>query len=369
MGMQKRAFSTPEPIAPEPITPDSPIGPGTGGFRGRINFGGQDTVEAPSAAQQGPNDRASHFYEMMENARNQPSPGLSAYKEALQNMPTPDQYKPNWLTRIASGLSGFSAGMRDPGRGAEVAMGINRSNYDNAIAEYSNRLGSLKEQATMEEASKRSELDAMHKAYQMGLDYDKFEQTKIKDKATIEQGATTANARATSAQAALRNASKQDYVYTPVQGGFIVQNRNNPDDPITGRIIPAKTVQDAQNEVARFSAQTSRGQLGVAQGQLALDQQLRPRSVAAQEATAGASVYRALNPQDSSADSFIPAGSTTAARKEAETQLLADPTYGPMLGRRGNGYFNTLSAEEQADLEAEIQDVMNEILNRRRGGE
>src|SRR5262245_63742935 len=100
----------------------------------------QTPIQLGDIEEPAPVSSSSRFYDELQRIRNEATPGLTAYKEALNRMPTPEEYKPNWLTRIASGLSGFSAGARDAGKGIEVAMGLNRAPYRHAMEEYSDRL-------------------------------------------------------------------------------------------------------------------------------------------------------------------------------------------------------------------------------------
>lgn len=81
---------------------------------------------------------------------NQPSPSMDAYREYLKKTPDMNDYKPNWMTRIAAGLSGAAAGYRDPAKGIETAMKINRSGYDSALADYATHGKTLGEAAKLE---------------------------------------------------------------------------------------------------------------------------------------------------------------------------------------------------------------------------
>ena len=317
--------------------------------------------------QQEPQDNASRYYQEMQRIQSEASPGISSYRAALQNQPKMEEYAPSGWTRAAAGLSGFSAGLKDAGKGIAVAQGLNRSNYVNAMDEYSTRLGTLQEQARMEEADKRSRLEALYKAQSTGLDYLKYLQD-VKHTANADAAAgRTADARMISAEAARANAAKTDWDYTVVQGGIQAVNKN---DPSQTRLIPVKTVQDAQNEVARGNLAVAQGNLKVNQAQLPIQQQnantasqnmmineqnmqreneLAPRRVAAQELTAGT----------------VRAPEQKAAFDLAEQEMMNEQEWSRFFGTNWRGKPlgpQDFTPEEWKLFQDELQDRTSHIL-------
>lgn len=353
-GFRGLQFSQPPEPEPEPEPVAAPyVAPAMGGYHGlfggqdksvnsRLDFGGNDTIEAPVTAKQGPNDRVSQFYELMEKLRNRESPGLTAYKQALSEVPTADQYKPNWLTRIGAGLAGASAGMKDAGRGVEVAQRLNRSGYENALSDYSNRLGTLKEQATMEEATNRSQMDAVHKAYQMGLDYDKLDLETRRVNRSIQTADKNADANMISAEARRQtalNSARDEWTYTPGVGGIIATNRR---DPAKTQLIPGvKTTQEAQLKIAEGQLHVNQGQLGVAQGRLKNDDLMTEANldnIASQIADRDAG--------DSAGD-YVQPSAMNAARDGVDSEMELEPRWAKFYAKKPGRLWGT--TEEQVD--------------------
>lgn len=193
---------------------------------------------------------------------NNPSPGLQAYKDYLTRMPKPEDNRPGAMTRIAAGLSGFSAGLRDPGEGVKVAQELNSSKYRGAIRDYANEGIGLKEQASLENTERDDKLKALQNARAMGLKYDEFDLKRRETEAQMTNQATTANAAMKRAEAYAAAQAKPGYDAQPQQDGSLLYiNKSNPADRIT---VPAKTIQAGQLGVARTNAATAQGQLGVA---------------------------------------------------------------------------------------------------------
>ena len=248
--------------------------------RPKIGFGPQPSPTFRTPFQQ-PSDQigelnappqrseASRFYDEMQRIRNQATPGLSAYQGALKEMPTPEQYKPNWLTRIAAGLGGLSSGMKDAGAGIQTAMSLNRAPYEMAMETYTNRLGGLKEQAEMEQRDRTSRLKAIQDANELGLKYKEYEMKRDESANLQETRTTTAKAATTRADATMMQAqaaARDDYDYVPVQGGFMARNKNDPQDT---KMVPARTIQDAQLAVSQMNAGSQRISAGASASQAA----------------------------------------------------------------------------------------------------
>lgn len=209
-----------------------------------------------------PDDGSQYFDEIM-NVRNSAGPGLSAYRQALQERPNPEDHKPGWFTRIASGLSGFGAGMRDAGEGIRVAQDLNQSGYRRAMEDYGTRLGTLKESADIEQAEAENTIKAIAQARALGLKYDEFKlkqeealHKRNMDSYNAESTRMTAGAAVERAKAYAQQLGRPDYNYEPQQDGSLLAiNKNNPADR---KIIPAKTIASAQLKVNQSNAQSNR---------------------------------------------------------------------------------------------------------------
>ncbi len=356
-----------------------------GGWRSAIQAGDFDTPEpeidmsVPQIRKTPQRSEGSQYYDEIENIRNTAGPGITAYKNALNEMPQMQDFQPNWMTRIASGLGGLSAGIRSgAGEGINVAQGLNSSNYRQAMGEYQNKLGTLQEQADMERDDMKTRMEGLMKAKELGLRYDEYLAKRDETAQTNAARQTTAEAAMIRARAAQDAAAKNDYT-TPVavRGGFMITNKNDPSDI---RIIQAPTIQDAQLEI-------SRGNLGVAQRnatvnekQLPIQQQnantasqnmminqrqeeqeqgLRPRRVESQEKSAG----------------LIRGADQQAIRELADMELKDDPEYGKFYRMRpGKVWGETdqqvdqtdFSREDWADYQAALAAKVQEIQERRR---
>lgn len=309
--------------------------PGTSGFMGAgrrmspfetpqrpqfsFNQNAPDVGDLGDIQQEPEQDEGSKFYGELQRIRNQATPGLTAYQGALQEMPTPDQYKPNWLTRIASGLSGLGAGIRDPAAGVATALKLNRAPYEQAMETYTNRLGGLKEQAEMEQRDRSSRMKAIQDAQELGLKYKEYEYKKAESEGNVAARDITAQAASTSAQARMlqaRNAAREEYNYVPVQGGFMVTNKHNPN--FKPQVIPANTIQDAQLKVAQ-------GHLGVSQQQLGLNQQTTEAGL---ENTASLIADREQG-------DYVQPSAQTAAAEGVDNDMMLDARYAPFYAKRG----------------------------------
>jgi len=155
---------------------------------GSINFGAQDDYGGGSldswrqqASQAEPRrDPMSGFMDSLRGAYGR-TPALDEYRSYLKTSPQAADYKPNWLERIASGLAGASVGYRDPAKGVETAMGMNRSKYDNALKNYYAQAGPLKEAAGIERESQQDRYKAVIDAQKSRQDYMDYVRNLNKD--------------------------------------------------------------------------------------------------------------------------------------------------------------------------------------------
>jgi hypothetical protein len=317
-------------------------------------------VEEPVA----PRSSSSRFYDELQNIRNEGTPGLTAYKEALNEMPTPDQYKPNWLTRIASGLSGFSSGMKDAGKGIQTAMSLNRAPYEQAMEEYSGRLGTLKEQAGMESEDRDTRLKSVQDAWEMGLKYEDFERKKEETAAKIETDRITANSAQTRAQAYAQAQGNPDTAsVTQADGSVLVYNKK---DPSQTWKLPANSIEAARLRDREKQTQIQAGNLGVAQtqAQTSRDVGMGNLKVAQdREAREGQNTKSLIDYRQSRPSPNMTPSAQKSARDLAVTELADDPTWARFATAKDPSDF---SAEDWQDYQEELADRIAEI--QRRGG-
>jgi hypothetical protein len=232
----------------------------------RLNF----SFDQPAPRPQTPPSPYGSYEDELMGLQNQMGPGLQAYKKYLTELPNRDDYKPNVMTRVAAGLTGFSQGLRDPGQGVRVASDMLDSGYNDAVTDYRNKGVGLKEQAGLEQDELDSKIKALQNARAMGLKYDEFELKRLVDMAKTQNDTTTANAAMTRATAYAKAQQNGDYDMIPQQDGSVLAvNKKDKNDT---KIIPAHTVAAGQLGVARgqlgvaqTNAKTQQGMLGVAQ--------------------------------------------------------------------------------------------------------
>jgi len=306
LGPYKGNFSTPD-------APETPIGPKGVSFQ-------QPEIQIPTEDE----DDSSRYYRMIQDIRNEQTPGMTAYKTALQNRPQEEEYKPNAWTRTASALSGFSAGLKDAGKGITTAMGLNREPYRRAMEEYSGQLSGLEEQAGMEQDERESRMEAIRDASRMGLEHEKFLQQGQHNRAL--EGTAAENARANIMRA--EASTKPTYALHATQGGFLAVNSKDPSDT---KMIAAKTPQDAQLEISRMNAQTSRMQANTSAGNLTQ----RQNEFGVNTALAGTRIGQAQQRIDQAEEGKLPTpASQTSARELALDKLMDHPKWGKFVGTK-----------------------------------
>jgi len=156
---------------------------------GSINFGAQnqygenslDNWRSQARQQEQPQSGGGGgFMDSLRSAYGK-TPALDEYRSYLKTSPQSGDYKPNWLERIASGLAGASVGYRDPAKGVETAMGMNRSKYDTALKNYYAQAAPLKEAAGLERESQSDRVKALLEGRKSQMDYLDYERNLTKD--------------------------------------------------------------------------------------------------------------------------------------------------------------------------------------------
>jgi hypothetical protein len=334
LGPYKGNFSTPD-------APETPIGPKGVSFQ-------QPAIQIPTDDE----DDSSRYYRMIQDIRNEQTPGMTAYKTALQNRPQEEEYKPNAWTRTASALSGFSAGLKDAGKGITTAMGLNREPYRRAMEEYQGELSGLEEQAGMEQDERESRMEAIRDASRMGLEHQKFLQQGQHNRAL--EGTAAENARANIMRA--EASARPTYSLQATQGGFLAVNSKDPSDT---KVIAAKTPQDAQLEVSRMNAQTSRMQANTSAGQLQrglnqdqVNNYYRDADLSIRSRTADANANKPPTP-----------ASQTSARELALDKLMMHPKWSKFVGTKDEPKGpNDFTPEQWNTFQETLRALEEEIL-------
>lgn len=310
-------------------------------------------------------NEASRYYDEMEKIRSNAGPGLSAYRQALQEIPTQEQHKPNWMTRIAAGLSGFGAGMKNPGAGAEVAMGINRSGYENAIGEYNNKLVGLKGQADIEQEDMEAQLRAISQARALGLKYDEFEFKKLESGKKAETDRMTAQASQERAKAYADAQRKPGYdTFPQVDGSVLYQNKNDRTDSF---VVKADTIAGAQLKVSQRNADSQRMSAGAAVSNAATSSRnADTNKVRAQDYTRNVD---SLIKSRGGEDSLLAPNVQSAARELAIKELELDPRFSKFV--RTDEYDDipdpsTFKPEEYQFFTRALEAKVRDILSRKR---
>jgi hypothetical protein len=227
-----------------------------------------------------------------------------SYENMLKNRPRQEDYQPSGLTRAGAALSGFAAGMRDPGEGVRVARDIRDEPYNRARAEYGQDLGATGELANLERQDTSEKLKALYQARAMGLDYDKFQLDRLeKDRDYNIKQRTTASTEKRN-DAYVKNLQNPDYEKVELaDGGILLINRKDPKDR---QKVDAKTLASYTAQSGRMSAEAATIQAGSSvvnsetnAGRLKFDKENQPNLDAYHKGMMAAAEKRASRPSGS----------------------------------------------------------------------
>jgi hypothetical protein len=154
-----------------------------------------------------PTDEGSRYFDAMRRM-SRAGPAVSAYQAALKEQPTAETTEPSMGRKLIGTLAGVAGGFAGgPKAGIDTAENIIDSPYKEAMRDYQARMKNLGESAKLEQDDQTSQLNAMAKAREFGLSYDKYKQQMSQD--LFERGIKerTTSATETQAQAAARRAA------------------------------------------------------------------------------------------------------------------------------------------------------------------
>lgn len=202
---------------------------------------------------QEPQSDAERYFDEMDRIQNTVGPGIQRYREALNQVPNRADYKPGVFTRIAAALSGFGAGVRDPGAGIAVARSINEQPFHNAMTDYSDRLDTLKAGADIEQEETNSKLKYLQQARALGLKYDEYELKRLETEARMRNESVNAGSNRMRAEAYAKAQGRPRHQYRDTEQGILEINEDTGEQ----RIIPANTIAAGQLGVNRKNAATN----------------------------------------------------------------------------------------------------------------
>ena len=333
----------------------------------QIQFG-QDEEDSDEMMSQP--DEGSRFYDEMQRIRGQRGPALSAYSQALGEQPTPDQYKPNWLSRIGAGLA--AGGGAWEGNNAAMAAGMaNRDRpYNQAMEQYNTKIGNLGEQARLEGDETEASLRALSQARALGLNYDKYKlqerEFQLKQSESIQKAENdkmTSQASMMRAKAYADAQRKPGYdTFPQVDGSVLYQNKNDRNDSF---VVPANTVAAGQLRVSQTNAQSSRMSAGAAVSNAATSSRNADiNATRAKDYTRN--VDSLINSRGAGEGSLLAPNIQSQARELAIKELELDPRFAKFV--RTDEYDDipdpkTFRPEEyqffMKALEAKVKDILS----------
>jgi hypothetical protein len=220
----------------------------------------------PPSAEQGTPEktRGQQYFERLQQMR-ETGPAVTAYQQALNEQPTYDQYAPSKAQRLAAALTSFAGAYGDsPATGMALGRGVTHGPYEQALADYKNKLAGLGESANLEMKERQYQMDDLMAAQNFGLDYDKYVATTAEARERTEIERSRAKAYIDNLAASGMKEIKQ------ADGSvwYVDINGNRPAIKVDGRTVEAAnaataarnaTTAETNAETNRFNAITSRG--------------------------------------------------------------------------------------------------------------
>jgi len=295
--------------APSPTFPSQGriVSPATG-------ITSQDTQDAET-------DDAGKYFEQLMKIRSGGGQAMSAYRQALQEQPQLADYKPGWGTRIASGLAGFSTGLKDAGAGVQTALDINRTPYMTALGQYSQKMEGLGKLADLESQDEDQQAKDLMNAYGMRMKYSDYLLKKAKQEHDIKVGdvktqneTKTADAAMIRAKAYADSQNDPNYEFMPQQDGSVMRVDKKSK---TMDIIPAHDVRAFVAQSGRISANAAASQAATSAAELPIKRM--NAMTAADRANRPLGLGSTIRPQS--------ATDQTRAMDLALRQMYMDPTW------------------------------------------
>lgn len=294
------------------------------------------------------------YYNDINDLMTNVGPGIRAYRQHLTTMPDREQYRPSGWDRFAAALSGFSAGMRNPGEGIAVARDINEAPYRSAMEDYAARGAGLRERAEMEQDELNSKLRALQQARALGLRYDEYELRRRESEAKMRNDAANVDINRARADAYVKSVGRNRYNGTPQQDGSVLWVNEN--DPRDTHITKGNSV--------------AAGQLGVARTNAGANVRRANTSAAAQQETGRHN--REMEKRPTAADRPPLPRAQQDAEDLALTQMAADPIFSDYIRVKG-GLPEVVEDDGSPDyqdfldaLDAKVEEILTKGQSRRR---
>jgi len=308
----------------------------------------------------------------------------AAYREHIGKLPTQEQYAPSRGRRLAGALIAGAASFNDLKSGMALGEKVTNAPYRNALEGWQMKGAGLKEQADIEKDDATSQLNYVKAVRQQQVDAEN--QALNRRKVDIDEfGANTTRAYR---EAQIRDMATKGYTHRVGADGneemVKVMEDGTVDRIGLGPSLAGRTQADRERgtNIQAFGAETSRGQLGVAQGNLN-QRGLEFGQRQAQDEIANAARDRQLNISQQNADQsgmnagsagFVNAGENfTANAMAAQEVARTNPKFaGWSLDEQGqprhsSDWFGTNAPDDTArEYLAAIEARKQEILRTRR---
>jgi len=306
----------------------------------------------------------------------------SAYREHIGKMPTMEEYAPSKTRRFGGALAAAAASFNDPRQGAIIGEKIIDAPYRNALESWQMKGAGLKEQADIEQDDVKGQIEYIKMIRDQQKNQRDYDLNVRKVDIDEEQATTNRLYR----EAQIENMQQQGWVKdVDAQGNTVMINPRTNEQKNFGPSIEGRKVANTERgtDIAGFNAQTSRGQLGVSQGNLAqrgteFDYRM------GQDEIQNAARNRQLDISQQQADqSGMNAGS--AGFVAAGEQYGADAMAGQAVAREhpewanwfdadgklktpGDFWFHTPNPQDYAAAQAAVEAKKRQILGTRRPG-
>lgn len=230
--------------------------------------GPMDEIPRPTKAL-GPIDRdpsqqsdEDNYYADMARLRGY-HPVTDQYKQTLLSAPQSKDFKPTKMRTLGAALAGglTGAATRDPRAAMSAANEVSDQPYDQAVKDFSTRIGALGEGSRLEQTDTENQIKNIAQARALGLSYAKFN-------AQREHEGRQDDAAATNAAARMQTAGKKHYTGQQMKNGVRMVNDGDPRDTYD---LPGQTLQQVNADIAsgrlkvdQRNAATAEGRLGLA---------------------------------------------------------------------------------------------------------
>lgn len=326
--------------------------------RSMVNIGGQrdpstsPTFQTPyinlepedDGMEFGAGNEGSQYFDEIQRIRNNASPALSAYKNALNQAPTPDQFKPSVLQRIGAALAGggtaYSTG--DAGAGMNLVNSVRDRPFLQAQGVYNQRMRGLGEAADIEQEDIKSQIAALTQARALGLKYDEYRlkqlqtQHEMKNKDfTADTGRISAEANASRAQTLANNSNRPDLQFIDQADGSVLQI-----DKKSGarQVIPAHTVTAMNAQSQRMNAGAAVQNAGT--NRLNADTNLRNSD------TQSRNVSSLIRTRENPKGTPLAPTQQNAAMDLALREMMADPDFSEFVTQDEKGFYQPISPDD-----------------------